>query len=363
MKLNKETLLRLIAERGGPQGLDLAGQDLAGMDLSGCDLHGVILTRADLRNADLRGTNLRGADLSRAVLQGADLRWADLTHADLSWADLRNANLRGAKLDGTEMEGANLAGVDFMQMELTRRAREEEPLVASERRSGLLTTVSILLFALAVIDLLCVWGWLYKAAYFDEFGLPWRLDLNLFSWSYLVQGGQVVGLSLEFFLTVLSFFVYVFMVLGLIALLFLLFAYAIDRIFSKEKVSWTARFGIIVPLVICLVVFVLVFPRLISLGEWLIREAIPTRTSFQVLRGFLSSSSFVERILFLAFLAIFLIPLWILYRLLCQGLQRVGPSSSWIANILAFAKRSRLFGQFHPLTSWERRCAMGDPFP
>ena len=58
MGLDREAVLRRIAEEGGLEGLDLSGQDMVGIDLSGFDLHGVILARADLRKADLRGANL-----------------------------------------------------------------------------------------------------------------------------------------------------------------------------------------------------------------------------------------------------------------------------------------------------------------
>jgi hypothetical protein len=356
MKVDKEILLRLIAERGGPEGLDLAGQDLGGIDLSGFDLHGVILARANLRNVDLRGANLRGADLSRAVLEGADLRWADLTRADLRWADLRKANLRGAQLDGTKMEGTDLAGVDLVEVELTRERREEAPAIISpQRRSGILTTLAVLMFVLAVADLICVWGWLYRAAYFDEFGLPWGFDLNLLSFDYFLGGGQVVGLSLGFFLALLVFFLYVLLMVCIIAAIFLVFAYAGDRFVPGSGGSWVGRGAMILLLLVCLVGFALIFPRLISLGGWLVREVVAARTGFQILKGFLSTPSFVERTLFLAFLAVFLIPLWILYRLLCQGLQKARSPFVWLGNVLALLKRAGVFSQFQPLTPWEQR--------
>jgi len=356
MKVDKEILLKLIAERGGPEGLDVAGQDLAGMDLSGFDLHGVILARADLRNVDLRGANLRGADLSRAVLQGADLRWADLTRADLRWADLRKANLRGAQLEGTKMEGTDLAGADLVEVELTRESREEAPAILSpKRRSRILTTLAVLMLGLAVADLICVWGWLYRATYFDEFGLPWGFDLNLLSLGYFLAGGRVIGLSLGFFLALLVFLLYALFMVGIIAAIFVVFAYAGDRFVPGSGSSWLGRGGMIILLLVSLIGFALIFPRLVSLGGWLTREVVVARTGFQTLKGFLSSPSFVERMLFLTFLAVFLIPLWILYRLLCQGLQRAQSPFVWLGKVLAFLKRAAIFSQFQPLTPWERR--------
>ncbi len=354
--MEKEAVLKRIAEEGGPEGLDLSGQELAGIDLSGVDLHGAILARADLRKADLRGTNLRGADLSRAVLQEADLRWADLSRADLRWADMRNANLREVDLDGANMEDADLAGVDLTEIELAKgRGAEELPPASPRRRSGALTALAILIFALALADLVCVWGWLHKAAYFDEFGLSWGFDLNLLSLDYLLEGGLVLGISLGFLLTLLLLFLYVLLMVSVIALMFLVFAYLGDRILPRVGTSWLSRGVIVVLLLACLAGLALIFPRLISLGGWLIKEWIPAREGLQVLRGFLDTPSMVERILFLAFLAVFLVPLWILYRRFCQGLQRARSPFLWLEDALAFLKRARIFGQIHPLTSWERR--------
>ena len=358
MGLEREAVLKRIVEGGGPEGLDLSGQDLAGIDLSGFDLHGVILVRADLRKADLRGANLRGADLSRAILQGADLRWADLSHANLRWADMENANLRGADLDGADMEGTEVAG-DLTEKELARGGRGEEPPPASPRRqSGALTTLAILIFALAIADLLCVWGWLYKASYFDEFGLPWSLGLNLLSLDYLLRGGQVLGISLGFFLALLVLFFYVLLMVSVSAFIFSVFAYLGDRILPRVGASSIRRSVMVILLLACLVSWALILPRLIPLGGWLIKEGIPAKEGFQILRGFLVTSSIVKKTLFLAFLAVCLIPLWILYRLFCQGLQRARSPFLWLGNALTFLKRARLFDQFRPLTPWERRLGL-----
>jgi len=362
MGLEKEAVLKRIAEAGGAEGLDLSGQRLAGIDLSGFDLHGVILARADLQKADLRGVNLRGANLSRVVLQGADLRWADLTHADLRWADMRNANLQGAKLDGARMEGADLAGADLMVMELTEAARgEEPPLISPQRRSGVLTTLAVVIFALALADLVCVWGWLYQAAYFDEFGLSWGFDLNLLSLDYLLGGAQVLGISLGSLLPLLVLVLYVILMVGVVAFIFLVFAYLSNRVASKSEGSWIRRSVIAILLLVSLAGLALIFPSLISFGGWLIREVIPAREGFRVLKEFLFDSSIIEKTLFVAFLAVLLLPLWVLYRLLCQGLQKAKPPFPWLEDVLlgsgngAFLKRTSIFGQFHPLTPWERR--------
>ena len=355
MGLEREAVLKRIMEGGGPEGFDLSGQDLAGIDLSGFDLHGVILARANLRKADLRGANLRGADLSRAILQGADLRWANLSHANLRWADMENANLRGADLDGADMEGTEVAG-DLTERELARGGREEElPLASPRQQSGALTTLAILIFALAIADLLCVWGWLYKASYFDEFGLSWGLGLNLLSLDYFLRGGQVLGISLGFLLTLLVLFFYVLLVVIVIAFIFSVFAYLGDRILPRVGASSTRRSVMVILLLACLVSWALILLCLIPLGGWLIKEGISAKEGFQVFRGFLVTSSIVQKALFLAFLAVCLIPLWILYRLFCQGLQRARSPFLWLGSALAFLKRARLFDQFRPLTPWERR--------
>jgi hypothetical protein len=354
--MEKEAVLKRIAEEGGPEGLDLSGQHLAGIDLSGADLHGLILARADLRKADLRGANLRGANLARAVLRGADLRWADLTGADLRWADIRDANLQSAKLDGAKMEGTDLAGSDLVVMELTEGERGEgPPLISPQRRSSVLTTLAIVIFALALADLVCVWGWLYRAAYFDEFGFSWGFDLNLFSLDYLLGGGRVLGLSLGFLLTLLLLFLYVLLMVGIVGFIFLLFTYLGSRVAPESGDSWIRRIGIVVLLLVCLAGFALIFPRLISLGGWLIGEGVPTGEGFQVLRAFLDTSSIVGKTLLIAFLTVFLVPLWVLYRLFCQGVQKVGSPFSWLEDVLAFLKGVPILGQFHPLTLWERR--------
>ena len=358
MGLDREAVLRRIAEGGGLEGLDLSGQDMVGIDLTGFDLHGVILARADLRKADLRGANLRGADLSRAVLQGADLRWADLSQANLRWADMTNANLRGADLTGADTEGAELPG-DLVEKERAKGSREEElPPASPRRQSGALTTLAILIFALAIVDLVCVWGWLYKAAYFDEFGLSWGFDLNLLSWDYFLRGGQVLGISLGFLLALLFILLYVLFVVSILALVFLVFAYLGDRIIPRLEGSRISRVVIAILLLVCLVIWVVILSRLIPVGGWLIKEGIPAKEGLRILRGFLATSSIVKRIVFLAFLAVWLIPLWVLYRLLCQGLQRARSPFLWLENALTFLKGARIFGQFHPLTPWERRLGL-----
>ena len=97
MRLDREAVLRLVAQHGGPEGLDLSGRDLTGIDLSNVDLHGAILSKADLRGVDLRWADLRDADLSWAVLKDSDLRWASFRGANLSQADLREVQRAGMR--------------------------------------------------------------------------------------------------------------------------------------------------------------------------------------------------------------------------------------------------------------------------
>jgi hypothetical protein len=148
------------------------------------------------------------------------------------------------------------------------------------------------------------------------------------------------------------------LMLGVVAIIFLAFAYLGDRVVPESGTSWVRRGAIVVLLAVGLAGLALIFPRLISLGGWFIGEDSPARESILIFRGFLSAPSFMERTLFLVFLLIFLIPLWILYRLFCQGLQRVRSPFLWLGDVLAFLKGSSIFGQFHPLAPWERRLGL-----
>ena len=107
-RLTREDVERLIAENGGPEGLDLRGADLREADLSELDLHGANLGGATLQGADLRWANLQGAHLLQASLQGANLSLAKLQEAYFIEADLQEADLWGSNTQGAYLFEANL---------------------------------------------------------------------------------------------------------------------------------------------------------------------------------------------------------------------------------------------------------------
>ena len=337
-RLGRADVLRLIEERGGPEGLDLSGQDLSGLDLSGMDLHGAILARADLREADLRRANLHGADLSRAVLRDADLRWADLCRANLRRADLRGANLRGADLEGAQTEGADFTGAELPRARPQQRARVwGRPALA----------------VLALAGLTYVWGWLYRAAYLSEFDLP--EGPGIASADYLLHGLEVIGLSLGFFLMLPLLFLYALLMLAIALALPLAFAYLGDRLLPRIKNIW-ARRGLIAALILAyLISWTLAFPHLIPVWNWLIKKGIPVKGGFRVFRWFLATSSAVEKGLLAILVAAALTLVWILYRLLCRWLQGTEAPYPWLKTPLAYLKETRLFSLAHPLTVQERR--------
>jgi uncharacterized protein YjbI with pentapeptide repeats len=149
--IRRDELLRLIEERGGPEGLDLRGAVFVGEGSSdnpldnGIDLSpealaplvdayshanggsnppwlgngGVIRLRgAQLRGANLTNAQLQGADFTNAELQGAALSDAGLqagalSDAQLQGARLWNAQLRGAYLTGAQLQWADLSGAEL----------------------------------------------------------------------------------------------------------------------------------------------------------------------------------------------------------------------------------------------------------
>jgi len=112
--LTREDVLKLIAEHGGPEGLDLSLRNLEGIDLSThlgepqFDLHGIRLEVANLVRTDLMRANLRGADLVGTNLQEARLQYAKLQGDDLTGATLSKAQLNGAYISrDTILEDVN----------------------------------------------------------------------------------------------------------------------------------------------------------------------------------------------------------------------------------------------------------------
>jgi len=132
VKLSREDVIRMIEERGGPEGLDLSGYDLSGVSLSYLDLHCVVfgtdwrtphlstacVKEAVFEHCNLRGTSFIHVDLSGASLYGSDLANARLgvancTETTFNRANLRGANFHGARLNNTNFSEADLRNADF----------------------------------------------------------------------------------------------------------------------------------------------------------------------------------------------------------------------------------------------------------
>lgn len=157
-RLTREALFELIAQNGGPKGLNLSFCDLSGLELGSeeltrkfqnrhpniseyvyltidadqrivINLQEANLFRANLRGTTLRfaclqksylgGTDLAGADLHGANLQGVHLRRAKLNGAYLNHANLSDAYLGAADLEGARIPNANLNRADFHEANLT----------------------------------------------------------------------------------------------------------------------------------------------------------------------------------------------------------------------------------------------------
>ncbi len=143
-----EELLRVAADTGHPNQIDLRGTDLRGIDLTGMDLHGIRLgdddplaseeerrgLAAQLDQAQMgavnlngviapgvsfKGADLRGAHFHSAILGGANFEDARLLKADLGDARLTDANLQGAQLEGATLTGSVLVGAQMTQARMT----------------------------------------------------------------------------------------------------------------------------------------------------------------------------------------------------------------------------------------------------
>src|SRR5574341_1820996 len=99
-KLTGDTILRMVEENGGANGLNLAGKDLSSVHLDGIDLGDINLDESDLTGAYFNGTNLRKASLQRTIATGANFENANFNDANLTGAKFWNANLRGTWFKG-----------------------------------------------------------------------------------------------------------------------------------------------------------------------------------------------------------------------------------------------------------------------
>lgn len=372
----REQILRLIEENKGPEGLDLSGKDLLEIDLSGVDLHGAILARADLSEADLRRANLGGADLSWAVLQEADLRWADLRGANLHRADLRMARVRWADLGGAQIEGADFSGVDLSEVTLAGVQRGEPIYTRLRRLVGPLARLKprltrfkvILGSVIALIILMYLWGWLYKAFYLEAFDLPWTSILIPLSADYPIHGLQVVWVSLGFLSMLILLLLYILLMMTIFLLIPLAsILYVGDRLLSRLVSSKMIRWWITYALFLAyFAILFLIFPPVIRpLLGWFVDKGIFVKEGFRVFQLFLANLPTLGRVLFFFSLALLSIPpIWIIYRFICQGLSRIEAQPflqshfPWLIRALASLKGARLFRRAHPLTLRERYLAL-----
>ena len=124
--LNRECVLRLIEENGGPENeLDLSEMKFErGIDLHDIDIKRIILTKARLVEVHLEGANLR-----EAHLEGANLRYAHFEEANLREAHLGGANLQDAHLDKADLAGAQLGETDLSRASLVQAHLEEANLI------------------------------------------------------------------------------------------------------------------------------------------------------------------------------------------------------------------------------------------
>jgi len=128
------SVLGLIEEHGGPEGLNLRGMNLMGIEfLPNDDLHGIIFTGANLRRARFLRTNLQGAIFTNAKLEKADLGLANLQKANLTLASLEEAHFENADLQEANLTSANLRKADLSWANLSK-ARLYNAQISQETR-------------------------------------------------------------------------------------------------------------------------------------------------------------------------------------------------------------------------------------
>ena len=371
MRLDRESVLRLVAEHGGPEGLDLSGRDLTGIDLSHVDLHGAILSKADLREVDLRWADLRDTDLSWAVLRGGDLRWANFRGANLVQADLREVNMWGAELAESNLGGTDLAAATDSRIELTE-GEPETVGTPSRFGAGLLDRLSLRLSArsllfgfLVAILLVYFWGWAYQASYYSAFNLPPSAVMDLGSSDYLLRGGQVLVSALKFLLAFPFMLLYLLFFLALLLIIPLAFLALGTRIFAFIPSRSARNLVFLAFIIVYLFVFVVLMQTVIGpLWGAVFGSGLPFRDSFDLFFGLWQASSAVVKFLMLVFVALALIPVWALYRLLARWVQRTEVSPPLAARFPNLARAwnglqgTRLFARSGPLSLRERNWAV-----
>lgn len=384
MALSRQEILDRLAGTGG--GLrDLSGLDLSGADLSRMDLRGVDLSRADLSAADLRWAVLEGADLRSSILRRADVRWAIMRGANLRQADLGRANLgwadiTGADLTGAELEGANLESVDLsgsvMAAAAPRGGARAVALPApalpgaawAPPRLGALdlsrVTPAVLIgVALLVLLLVQAWGWLYRGAYFDTWGLG-EAGLVAFDQLENFQSGllDVVWLTLKTLLAapllLLALAIVLAVVLAPILLLWL---------FGERLLDDVVRPGMRPLIVVGLFIaysalFVLVIiPGLLAIWRWLLANGLPGDAGLRMVFTLFRTGGFLSKVGLLLVLAACVMPLLAAWRAFSRWLGAYEPPMAWrlrypaLNAAVANARGARIFARREPLDPVERR--------
>lgn len=367
MRLDRESVLRLIAEHGGPEGLDLSGRDLTGVDLSNIDLHGAILSKADLRNVDLRWADLRDVDMSWAVLQGSDLRWANCRGANLAQADMREVNMWGAELAETNLGGTDLSTASMSRVELTEGDPENVGTLSWVGRIGAwnpaasLSLRNVLIGAGIALALLYFWGWAYTASYYGAFNLPPSAVMDLLSADYLGRGGQVFALALKFLSAIPVILLYLCLFLVGLLVIPLAFLALGTRLFSFIPIRMARNIVFVAFLIIYLFVFIITMQYVVvPLWNAVFGSGIPFRDSFELFSGLWQVSGALVKLLMFLFVLLALIPLWLLYRWLARWVQRTEVSPNLAARFPNLARawnglqEGRLFTRSAPLTPRER---------
>ena len=367
MRLDRESVLRLIAEHGGPEGLDLSGRDLTGVDLSNIDLHGAVLSKADLRNVDLRWADLRDVDMSWAVLQGSDLRWANCRGANLAQADVREVNMWGAELAETNLGGTDLSAITMSRVEMTEGDPESVGAATWVGRIGTwnpaasLSLRNVLIGALVALALLYFWGWAYTASYYGAFGLPPSAVMDLMSADYLGRGGQVFVLALKFLLAIPIILLYLLLFLLGLLVIPLAFLALGTRLFSYIPVRMARNIVFVAFLIIYVFVFVILLQVIVApLWNAVFGGGIPFRDSFDLFAGLWQVSGALVKLLMFLFVLLALIPMWLGYRFLARWVQRTEVSPGLTARFPNLARawnglqEGRLFTRSAPLTPRER---------
>jgi len=112
---NRELLLKMLRENGGPVNLDLSDRDFSKADFSNLNLESVNFQNSTLRGVDFSGSwleksNFAGANLYEADFEGSSLWKANFDEVDAKEANFSNSNLMDASFRDALLIDANLDG-------------------------------------------------------------------------------------------------------------------------------------------------------------------------------------------------------------------------------------------------------------